>query len=72
MQDWQTPWDPESKRAVRIVLADDHDVVRQGLRKLLEDQDHLEVCGEARDGRQAVQLCQKMTASRPPLPEDDA
>jgi len=41
---------------VRIVLADDHTVMRNGLRLLLERQPHLEVIGEAADGRQAVAL----------------
>ena len=41
---------------VRILLADDHELVRKGLRLLLERQPHLEVVGEAADGREAVQL----------------
>ena len=41
---------------VRIVLADDHIVMRSGLRLLLERQPNLEVVGEAADGRQAVAL----------------
>jgi DNA-binding NarL/FixJ family response regulator len=41
---------------VRIVLADDHTVMRNGLRLLLERQPHLQVVGEAADGRQAVAL----------------
>ena len=41
---------------VRIVLADDHTVMRNGLRLLLERQPHLKVVGEAADGRQAVAL----------------
>jgi two-component system response regulator NreC len=41
---------------VRILLADDHTVMRNGLRLLLERQPHLEVIGEAADGRQAVAL----------------
>lgn len=47
-------------RPVRILIADDHDVVRQGLRKLLESQPHWTVCGEAANGRQAVTLCQEL------------
>jgi DNA-binding NarL/FixJ family response regulator len=39
---------------IRILVADDHDVVRTGLRALLEAENDLEVCGEARDGREAV------------------
>ena len=41
---------------VRILLADDHTVMRNGLRLLLERQPHLQVVGEASDGRQAVAL----------------
>jgi DNA-binding NarL/FixJ family response regulator len=41
---------------VRILLADDHIVMRNGLRLLLERQSHLRVVGEAADGRQAVAL----------------
>ncbi len=42
--------------SVRILLADDHTVMRNGLRLLLERQPHLQVIGEASDGRQAVAL----------------
>jgi DNA-binding NarL/FixJ family response regulator len=41
---------------IRILLADDHAVVRQGTRELLEQQDDLEVIAEASDGKEAVQL----------------
>jgi DNA-binding NarL/FixJ family response regulator len=40
--------------AIRILLADDHTLVREGLRKILETQRGWEVIGEASDGRQAV------------------
>jgi len=43
-------------KKVRILLADDHTVMRAGLRALLERQPNLEVVGEAEDGRQSVQL----------------
>lgn len=43
-------------RKVRILLADDHTVMRAGLRALLERQPNLEVVGEADDGRQTVEL----------------
>src|SRR6202167_3618841 len=42
--------------SIRIVLADDHTVMRSGLRLLLERQPHLEVVGEAADGKQAVDM----------------
>ncbi len=41
---------------IRILLADDHTVMRSGLRLLLERQPNLLVVGEAADGRQAVEL----------------
>jgi two-component system, NarL family, response regulator NreC len=44
---------------VRILLADDHTVMRNGLRLLLERQANLQVVGEASDGRQAVALIEK-------------
>jgi two-component system response regulator NreC len=42
--------------SIRILLADDHTVMRNGLRLLLERQPNLEVVGEAADGRQAVEM----------------
>jgi len=44
---------------VRILLADDHTVVRQGLRKLLEERADWEVVAEAGDGREAVRLAEQ-------------
>jgi len=43
-----------------ILLADDHTIVREGFRKMLELEDDLEVVGEAQDGRQAVALVKKL------------
>jgi DNA-binding NarL/FixJ family response regulator len=43
-----------------VLLADDHTVVREGFRKMLELEDDLEVVGEAQDGRQAVALVKKL------------
>ncbi|MBL6459154.1 response regulator transcription factor [Belnapia sp. T6] len=45
---------------VRILLADDHDIVRHGLRQLLEHEPGWEVCGEARDGRTAVEMAEAL------------
>ena len=42
-------------KSIRILLADDHEVVRRGLRALLEAHPGWEVCGEAADGRTAVE-----------------
>ncbi len=46
--------------AFRILLADDHEVVRKGLCALLTSQPDWEVCGEASDGRDAVEKAQKL------------
>jgi DNA-binding NarL/FixJ family response regulator len=46
---------------LRILLADDHDVVRRGLRDLLTQHDGWQVCGEATTGRQAVEMAVKLT-----------
>jgi DNA-binding NarL/FixJ family response regulator len=43
---------------VRILLADDHTIVRQGLRKVLEERPEWEVVAEAGDGREAVRLAE--------------
>jgi DNA-binding NarL/FixJ family response regulator len=41
---------------VRVLLADDHDIVRRGLRDMIEQQPGWQVCAEATNGRQAVEL----------------
>jgi two-component system response regulator NreC len=45
---------------IRILLADDHGIVRKGLRFLLERQADIEVIGEASDGREAVRLAEEL------------
>jgi two-component system nitrate/nitrite response regulator NarL len=47
------------KTRIRLLIADDHPVVRQGLVACLERQDHLAIVGEARDGFEAVALCRE-------------
>ena len=44
----------------RIMLADDYEVVRQGLRRILESREDWQVCGEASDGRAAVELATQL------------
>jgi DNA-binding NarL/FixJ family response regulator len=44
---------------IRVVVADDQALVRVGLRVLIEDQEDLELAGEAADGRQAVELARR-------------
>lgn len=48
------------KKKVQILLADDHEIVRRGVRPLLENEWGWEICGEAVDGRQAVEFAAKL------------
>ena len=43
-------------RPIRILIADDHEVMRMGIRNLLESVENWTVCGEASTGREAVDL----------------
>src|ERR1051325_7925470 len=45
---------------IRVLLADDHTVVRQGLKALLSAEEDIEIVGEADTGRQAVQMAKKL------------
>jgi DNA-binding NarL/FixJ family response regulator len=47
-------------KRIRLLLADDHQMLRAGLRKLLETQSDFEVVGEAGDGEEAVALVRKL------------
>ena len=47
-------------RKLKILLADDHVVMRSGLRALLERQPNLEVVGESENGRQTVEMAQSL------------
>jgi two-component system response regulator NreC len=49
-----------TEQPIKIFLADDHTIVRQGLAKLLEAELHIQVVGEAQDGREAVNKVQKL------------
>ncbi len=44
------------KWVARVMLVDDHPLVRRGLRELIDDKPDLEVCGEAADANQALEL----------------
>ncbi len=46
----------EPSEAIRILIADDHELFRRGLRMVLEDEDDIDVVGEVGDGMSAVQL----------------
>ena len=51
-------------KMLRILIADDHEVARRGIRSLLESHPGWEVCAEAKDGRDAVELA---TSTKPDL-----
>ena len=59
---------------IRVLLAEDHTIVRQGLRSILDGREGIQVVGEAKDGREAVEKAQQlqpdivlMDLSMPPL-----
>lgn len=47
--------------AVKILIADDHEIVRQGIRRVLEAKPEWEICGEAANGQEAVRLAQELS-----------
>jgi len=50
-------------KRITVLLAEDHQIVREGFRSLLEHESDLEIVGEAETGRQAVQLTRKLRPS---------
>jgi len=50
-------------KRITVLLADDHMIVREGLRALLEAEGDIEVVGEAQTGRQAIQLAKRLRPS---------
>jgi NarL family two-component system response regulator YdfI len=46
--------------SIRILAADDHLIIRQGLRLILETEDGFEMVGEASDGAEAIRLCAEL------------
>jgi len=50
----------KTKHCITVLLAEDHMIVREGLKKLLESEKDIEVVGEASDGRQAVEMSRKL------------
>lgn len=45
---------------IKVVVADDHDLVRTGITRMLDDVDGMEVVGQAVSGEEAVQLCREL------------
>lgn len=58
MSDEPTPW--ERATPARLVIADDHDLARAGVRAMLTNQERLEIVGEASNGREALELCRTL------------
>src|SRR5206468_7425751 len=50
----------KNMQQITVILADDHTVVRQGLRALLEAEEDMSVVGEAENGRQALQMAKRL------------
>ena len=50
----------EIERKIRVLIADDHPIVRQGLIRLLQEHSDMEVVGEAGDGQQAIDLARQL------------
>ncbi len=46
---------------IKVLLADDHSIVRAGLRRIVEESGEMEVVAEASDGKEAIQLVRKAT-----------
>ena len=57
-EDWRTQ--RKGKRRLRVLLADDHEIVRQGLASLLSEENTIEIVGEAANGREAVNLAHRL------------
>ena len=47
-------------KRITVLLAEDHMIVREGFRKMLDLEDDIEIVGEAQDGRQAVAMAKKL------------
>lgn len=50
-----------STKPARLLIAEDHALVREGLRAMLADEADLELVGEAENGRMAVEMCRSLT-----------
>ncbi len=54
------PRPPDTNGALRLVVADDHDLMRQGLVSMMRDEPDIEVVGEASTGREALDLVRRL------------
>ena len=51
---------PSKDKQIRVLLAEDHTLVRQGFRRILEDDPRITVVGEARTGIEAIEQCKEL------------
>jgi DNA-binding NarL/FixJ family response regulator len=49
-----------SPPTARLLIADDHALVREGMRTMLASEPNLEVVGEAENGREALEMCREL------------
>ena len=56
---------------IRILIADDHLIIRQGLRLILETEDDFELVAEATDGAEALNLCKNLNPDVVLMPSND-
>lgn len=61
LAEWGSPSDGDGMEKIRCLLADDHGIVREGVRLLLESQSDLEVVGEACETGEAVRLAWELS-----------
>ena len=45
---------------IRVLIAEDHETVREGLKLIVDTQEDMQVCGEASNGREAIQMAQEL------------
>ena len=50
----------KTKTMIRVLLADDHEIFRDGLRKLLESEDDISIVGEAANGNECIRMLGKL------------
>ena len=55
----------DRKKTIKVLLVDDHSIVREGVRSYLATQPHIEVVGEAADGREALRQAQALAPDDP-------
>jgi DNA-binding NarL/FixJ family response regulator len=49
-----------STNQIKIILVDDHELLRDGLRNIIEQNSNMQIVGEASDGREAIKICSNL------------